>query len=241
MGSHQAIVAAGIGLALSLSVTATAQVLDSPSSHALIFFGSIVRGDPGSTLRALRPPAVSAMERARAIATLPEVGELKPRDSELRKIRALDSVLAYHERRQVFHVVVIDVPQVVVGFHQRSVLLLSRPALQILSAPELQAMVAHEIGHDYFWPDFERLSRDPDPKQRQILELKCDGIAVLTVVALGLKVAPLHEGIRKMALFNERLGATAGVEGYPNLRERRAFADALLAKRFWPDSGDVQL
>jgi len=230
MGSHQTFAAAGIGLALSLSVTATAQVLDSPSSHALTFFGSIFRGDPGSTLRALRPPAVSAMERARAIATLPEDGELKPRDSELGKIRALDSVLAYHERRQVFHVVVIDVPQVVVGLHERSILLLSWPALQILSAPELQAMVAHEIGHDYFWPDFERLSRDPDPRARQILELKCDGIAVLTVVALGLKVAPLHEGIRKMALFNERLGATAGVEGYPNLRERRAFTDALLAK-----------
>jgi hypothetical protein len=111
MGSHQTIAAAGIGLALSLSVTATAQVLDSPSSHALTFFGSIFHGDPGSILRALRPPAVSVMERARALATLPEVGELKPRDSELGKIRALDSVLAYHERRQVFHVVVIDVPR----------------------------------------------------------------------------------------------------------------------------------
>jgi hypothetical protein len=231
MGSHKTIAAAGIGLALNLSVTATAQVRDSPSAHALTFFGSIFRGDPVSTLRALRPPAVSVMERARAIATLPEDGELTPRDSELGKIRALDSVLAFHERRQVFHVVVIDVPQVVVGLHERSILLLSRPALRMLSVPELQAMVAHEIGHDYFWPDFETLSRDPHPRERQILELKCDGIAVLTMVALGLKVAPLHEGIRKMALFNERLGATAGVEGYPSLRERRAFTDALLNKQ----------
>jgi hypothetical protein len=231
MGSHQTFAAAGIGLALSLSVTAAAQVLDSPSALALTFFGSISRGDPGSTLRALRPPAASAMERARAIATLPEDGELTPRDGELAKIRALDSVLDYHERRQVFHVVVIDVPQIVVGLHERSILLLSWPALQILSARELQAMVAHEIGHDYFWPDFERLSRDPDPRARQVLELKCDGIAVLTAVALGLKVAALHEGIRKMALFNEKLGATAGVEGYPTLRERRAFTDALLRRR----------
>ena len=230
MGSHQTIAAAGVGLALSLSVAATAQVPDSPRSHALTFFGAIFRGDPGSTLRALRPPAVSFMERARVIATLPEVGELKPRESELGKIRALDSVLAYHERRQVFHIVMTDLPQVVVGLHQRTILLLSRPALQILSVPELQAMVAHEIGHDYFWPEFEPLSRHPDPNARQILELKCDGIAALTVVALGLKVAPLHEGIRKMALFNERLGATAGAAGYPSLRERRAFTDALLRR-----------
>jgi hypothetical protein len=230
MGSRQTIAAAGIGLALGLSVTATAQLLDSPGSHALTFFRSIARGDPGSTLRGLRPPAVSVMERARAIATLLEVGELTPRASELGKIRALDSVLAYHERRQVFHIVVIDVPQVVVGLLLRSILLLSRPALRILSVPELQAMVAHEIGHDYFWVEFESLSRDLDPKARQLLELKCDGIAVLTMVALGLKVAPLHEGIRKMALFNERLGATAGAEGYPSLRERRAFTDALLSR-----------
>jgi hypothetical protein len=72
MGSHWTIAAAGIGLALGLSVAATGQVLDSPSSHALTFFGPIFRGDPGSTLRALRPPAASVMERARAIASLPE-------------------------------------------------------------------------------------------------------------------------------------------------------------------------
>jgi hypothetical protein len=47
MGSHQTIAAAGIGLALSLSVAATAQVLDSPSSRALTFFGvRLPRGSP---------------------------------------------------------------------------------------------------------------------------------------------------------------------------------------------------
>lgn len=61
--------------------------------------------------------------------------------------------------------------------------------------------------------------------------MKCDGVAGLTLVALGLPVAPLHDGMRKMASFNERLGATAEAEGYPSLRERRKFMDALLATR----------
>jgi hypothetical protein len=34
-----------------------------------------------------------------------------------------------------------------------------------------------------------------------------------------------------MGSFNDRLGAIAGGEGYPSLRERRAFVDALLAVR----------
>ena len=89
---------------------------------------------------------------------------------------------------------------------------------------------AAKVGHDYFWPDFERMSREPDPKRRQSLELKCDGIAGLTMAALGLRVSAFFDGMRKMARFNEKLGATAGVEGYPTLQERRAFLEALLAK-----------
>jgi hypothetical protein len=230
MRSDPSVVTAGVGLVLSLTLPVPAQAPDTASSHALRFYAGVPSGDPATVLRTLRPPAVSREERAKVVATLPENGELQPRDSELVKIRALDPILEYHERRNVLQVVVIDVPQVVVGFHGRSVLLLSRPALQILSAAELQAMVAHEIGHDYFWADMERLARQPDPKRRQILELKCDGVAGLTMVALGLRVAPLFDGIRRMGTFNERLGATAGAEGYPTLRERRAFLDALLGK-----------
>jgi hypothetical protein len=37
--------------------------------------------------------------------------------------------------------------------------------------------------------------------------------------------------MRKMGSFNEKLGATAGATGYPSLRERREFMDALLASR----------
>lgn len=100
------------------------------------------------------------------VAALPEEGELSPTADEAVKLRALEPILAYHERRHAFDIKVIDVPQFVVGLHQRAVLLLSRTALRSLSASELQAMVAHEIGHDYFWSDYERAQRQRDTAGR---------------------------------------------------------------------------
>ena len=139
-------------------------------------------------------------------------------------------VLVYHERQRVFDIKVIDVPQGVVGLHQRAVLLISRPALRFLSASELQALVAHEIGHEYFWRDYERARERRDLRGRQELELKCDGIAVLTLISLGLDPARLVEGIRKVTEFNEILGATANADEYPPMQDRLRFARALLRK-----------
>ena len=225
------VIVASLGLAVGLSLPVGAQVIDTPTSRALEFFATLAPGDPVSVIRSLGPRPASAEESARVVAMLPEEGALTPTADEEAKLLSLESILVYHDRRHAFDIKVIDVPQVVVGLHQRTVLLLSRPALQKLSASELQAMVAREIGHDYFWPEYERAELRRDAAARQALELKCDGIAGLTLTALGLKVAALYEGMQKMGSFNEKLGATAGALGYPSLRERRKFMDALLAAR----------
>jgi hypothetical protein len=164
------------------------------------------------------------------LAVLPEDGELPPDGKELAKLSALEAVLVYHERQQLFDIKVIDVPQAVVGLHQRAVLLISRPALRLLSASELQALVAHEIGREYFWRDYESARDRGDGRGRQELELKCDGIAVLTIISLGLDPARLADGVRKMTRFNEILGAAANADEYPRMQDRLWFAHALLQK-----------
>lgn len=63
---------------------------------------------------------------------------------------------------------------------------------------------------------------------RQTLELKCDGIAALTLLALRRDLSPLRNALRKMT--NEAMGATAGAAGYPKLRDRQEFVRALLEK-----------
>ena len=198
-----------------------------PAAQALRFFEGLPGRDPDAILRTLRPPHVGADERARALAVLPESGELRPDRDELAKLAMLQPVLIYHERDQVFEIKVIDVPQAAVALHARAVLLISRPALRLVSGAELQALVAHEIGHDYFWRQFEETSARGDRNGRQELELKCDGIAVLTLVVLRLDPARLADGVRKQMRFNKMLGADANAADYPQLHDRQRFITAL--------------
>lgn len=199
------------------------QMRDRPAAIALRFFEALATRDAGAALGALRPPAVDDDERAKAVAVLPETGELEPDRGERAKLATLEHVLAYHGRARIFETKVIDLPQAVVALHQRAVLLISRPALRLLSGAELQALVAHEIGHDFFWPEFERTLAHGDQQGRHELELKCDGVAVLTLVALRLDPSRLANGLRKQGRFNEKLGAEANVADYPPLHERQRF------------------
>jgi hypothetical protein len=209
------------------STAALAQAIDGPAARALRFFEAVPTRNPGAVLRLLRPPQAGADERTRALAILPETGELQPDRRERAKLATFEEVLAYHDRARVFETKVIDVPQVVVALHQRAVLLISRSALRLLSGAELQAMIAHEIGHDFFWAEFERTLGLSDRRARQELELKCDGVAVLTLVALRLDPARLADGLRKQTRFNEALGANANAADYPQLQERERFITAL--------------
>ena len=191
--------------------------------QALRFFESLARADADDILRTLRPPPAGPDDRARAIAILPKTGELSPDRDERAKLAKLEQILSYHGRTEAFAIKLIDVPQAAVAIHQRAVLVISRPALRNLSGAELQALVAHEIGHDYFWPDFEAAFARSDKNGRQELELRCDGIAVLTLVALQLDPVTLTDGLRKLTRFNDLIGATANADEYPSLRQRERF------------------
>src|SRR5215207_11063959 len=58
-------------------------------------------------------------------------------------------------------------------------------ALALLNTRELQAAVAHEIGHEYVWPDYERA------KRIQELELMCDVRAIGILHHLGVGASEL--------------------------------------------------
>lgn len=115
------------------------------------FFERLSVIDSGEVLRALRPAPLDADARQGVLGALPSTGELNPSSTEAEKLAQMQDVLVYHDRQHVFQTKVIDVPQAFVGLHARSVLLISRPALRVLSGAELRALVAHEVGHEYFW------------------------------------------------------------------------------------------
>jgi hypothetical protein len=180
-------------------------------------------------LDACRPLPVSAAEREAIIQTLPKDGVVTTFASkEQAKLETLGNVLRVHARDDVYEVKVVDVPQAWVGLHGRAVLLISLPALRRLSAEQLQALVAHEIGHEYWWDVWQAARAQRDQVRLRSLEGWCDGLAALTLTALGIPAERLSSALGALQDFNRRqFGIPANEAAYPSLRERRA-----IVKRF---------
>lgn len=217
-------------LVLSGVEPAESQLRPSPLLEALRFFETMTSGnDDVEILRRLRRAPTSEPERIRALSEVAAESVLLPDASERRKLDALEAVLIYHERLHVIEIKLIDVPMAVVGLYDRAVILISRPALRLLSVAELQAAVAHEMGHEYFWgDDYAALRARNDIDALQVLELKCDGVAVLTLVALGLDPANLYRAVEKIGRFNGVPKARWRNNGYPQPQDRGRFIRALL-------------
>jgi hypothetical protein len=109
------------------------------------------------------------------------------------------------------------------------VLLLSRDALSLVSAQELQALAAHELGHEMFWDEYEAARTVVGHARMQELELLCDGVAVTTLRGLGRGPQSLIDAVTKMTRHNERLRAVGSAARYVSLRQRRHFIEAVAA------------
>jgi hypothetical protein len=213
-----------------------AEVSHNQSAHeamALTTSQNLLAADPNAFARFLetaRPAPVSAKDKARVLSTLPLEGEVTDFSASARqKLAALIKVLRATGRESVYEIKVIDVPQAAIGLHARAVILISEPALTLLDADELQALVAHEIGHEYVWTERERAFQLADRSRLKDLELMCDGIAIVTLHGLGMDVSRLMAGVQKISRFNrERFGTANNERDYPTLAQRQAFARAVV-------------
>ena len=61
------------------------------------------------------------------------------------------------------------------GLLDKSVVVVLLPALRELTAGEVQATIAHEIGHEYVWDEYHAAKRQGDVSCLRRLELFCDG------------------------------------------------------------------
>ena len=170
-----------------------------------------------------RPAPVSIEEKARAVYSLPTEGEItRLREDEWRKLEAIEPVLRAHKRIGVYEVKVISVPQAWTGLYGRAVLLISLPALRLVTSDELAALVAHEIGHEYVWQQFVDAKARRDTRRLRELELICDAIAVRMLVLLGRQPTRLQTAIEKTTRYNrERLGVPLNEGDYPSLNARK--------------------
>ena len=130
----------------------------------------------------------------------------------------------------VYQIKVIDIPQAGMALHARAVIFVSEAALTLLDADELQASLAHEMGHGYVWTERERAFQLGDHKRLKDLELVCDAIAIVTLHGLGMDVSRLMSGVQKISRLNrKRFGTANNEKDYPTVAERKAFAAAVVA------------
>ena len=203
---------------------------------ALRFFIGNDSNTPGFDLDKSRPQPVPPDFRASVLSSLPKDGRVtKLKEPQRQKLDALGIVLQVH-RRSVYDFVVFESapkPFAFIGLHRRAALLISDVALDLLDAAELQASVAHEIGHEYVWAEYLDAAKRNDDRRIKELELICDGVAILTLRRVGMDPASLFTGIEKIAKFNAlSTGPAANGYRYPSFEERKRFAQAIIT---WAD------
>jgi hypothetical protein len=176
-----------------------------------------------------RPVPISTEEKARILSTLPKEGEIVTLDELARqKLALLRAVLRRVGRESIYELKVVDVPLARMGLYERAVVLISGPVLRLLDTDELQSVIAHEIGHEYIWTEYERRSKLGDQDGLKELELVCDGIAVIILRELHIDASPLIAAIEKVTRFNRhRFGSAINTAAYPTVAERRAFVRAV--------------
>jgi len=213
----------------SVAPAASAQE-DSVPEPALQYFTRHNAGEILKLFESARPAPVSDAERGRILATLPTEGNVRELDAaQQEKLADVRSVLQPHRREGVYIIRVIQVAPAAVALHARAVVLISEPALDLLDADELQALVAHEVGHEYFWGDYFLARRDNRQSFLRRLELLCDGFAVITLERVGVNPERLISALDKISRYNrDRFGVAVNETNYPALAERRRFVERLV-------------
>jgi len=213
--------------AIAFPAWAGDQASSAVQTLAMGYFESHGNNSIDEFLTQTRPEPPSRAHCDAVIASLPKDGEFEPRPDEIAKIAAARRVLQYHQRSAVVGFKIIDVGHAFVGLHARSVLLVSRYALSQVSSEEFAALVAHEIAHDYMWEEYRRAMERKDKKKTQELELRCDGIAVLTLRRVGIDPENLVSAVHRVTRFNQLREAVESSERYVSLKDRVRFIRAI--------------
>ena len=201
---------------------------------ALRFFIGNDSNTPGFDLDKARPRPVGPGFKVTVMNSIPKEGRItKFNKTQLRKLASLDPILRLHKRESVYEYVVfkaVPLPFAFIGLNHRVALLISDAALDLLDVKELQATVAHEIGHEYVWSEYLEAERRNDERRLKELELICDGIAMLTLRRAGLNTAPLLTAAEKFTNYNRlSTGPPANAYRYPSADERNRFAQSISA------------
>lgn len=214
-------------LMVSLNTSTLAQTtklkapLNQTTTNALYYFKQVEGQQFDEYLTRIRPSPLAPDLKARVLRMLLGTELITPSPDQLVKLNTLQSVLKYHERERIIEVRVLRAPTATAVFLAGAAVLITEPAMKLLTAKELDAVVAHELGHEYYWNQFEFARQRRDYSEVQELELRCDGIAVVTLQHLGIDPECLITAIEKLNAYNK--ANTSSSLNYVSFSERALF------------------
>jgi hypothetical protein len=199
----------------------------SVAERALRYFEKTGKGDLDGYLKSIRPAGVSADRRARLVASIKKEDIVSPSADRQAKLDSLRPVLNYHERSTV-EIKILRLGLAWAGMLEGAAVVVSEEAVDILTAEELQAVVAHELGHEYFAAEYEAARQSKQYDKVKEVELRCDAVAIITMKSLGLNPNCLLSGVSKLTQFNEGRGVRNNPNLVTSLDERRGFCQAMM-------------
>jgi hypothetical protein len=200
--------------------------LSSAGTGALAYFDQIHGLTFDIFLKSIRPEQLSPESKAKLIGIFPKRDIVRPSAQAGDKLAAVEPVLKYYGRSSVIDLMVIRMCQAIVRFLAGAAVVISQEALELFTAKELQAIIAHELGHEYFWNEWQQARLNKQYEKIQEIELRCDGMAVITMNQLGLDPSQFISAITK--LTKSHRGPLANAAYYPPLEERITFIHTMI-------------
>ena len=194
--------------------------------RAFHYFEITDKGDLEDYLKSIRPVGVSADRRVRLVASIKKEDIVLPSAKRQAKLDALRPILAYHDRAGI-EVKLLRLGLAWAGFLEGAAVVVSEEAVDLLTSEELQAVIAHELGHEYFAAEYEPARKNRQYDVVREVELRCDAVAVITMKSLGLNPNSLLSGVSKLMNFNEGRGVRNNPNIVMSLDERLRFCDAI--------------
>lgn len=204
-----------------------AALSSSLAERALQYFEKTVKGELGDYLKSIRPPVVSPEQRARLVKMIRQEDVVSPSAQRQAKLDALRPVLEYHERSTI-EVNILRLGLAWAGMLEGAAVVVSEEAVDILTAEELQAVVAHELGHEYFAAEYEAARKSKQYDRVKEIELRCDALAIITMKSLGMNPSSLLSGVSKLTQFNEQRGVRNNPNLVTSVDDRRGFCQAMI-------------
>jgi hypothetical protein len=120
-----------------------------------------------------------------------------------------------------------DVPSAILW--RRCVLVLSDGLADPLYDGELAGVIAHELGHSSFEDEMAAAQRAKDARAMRVVELKCDGAAILSLKLLNYDPALYLRGLQKIQVILKRKSLSSGIfQSHPDLVARAQFSQRFI-------------